>query len=123
MNIINRMKYKNFVHDYSSEADSALEIIGKMTCPECKALSLREITLGPGKKIKSHMHPHHEEVYFLLFGLATMMVGEESVEIRRNDAILIPAGTAHSIENTGNNESIILEIGPSCQWAESTTSA
>ncbi len=62
-------------------------------------LLTRCFTLGPGGSIPCHRHPDLEHQQVILDGeMVVRLDGRETVA-RRGDALLIPAGVAHSYEN------------------------
>lgn len=64
--------------------------------------SLAEARLAPGQKTVRHQHGQTEEIYHILSGIGLMYWGDEQFPVQPGDSILIPPGTAHCIENTGN---------------------
>ncbi len=70
--------------------------------------SFAEATLEPDEATHRHYHRVAEEIYFVLKGSGRMEVDGESRVIRPGDAILIPAGAWHALENNGNSELRIL---------------
>jgi mannose-6-phosphate isomerase-like protein (cupin superfamily) len=66
-------------------------------------------TLEKGKAIESHVDPM-EEIYFIMSGEGEMTVGEDTRHVVPGDAIWIPAGSAHSLLNTGQNVCFILVV-------------
>ena len=66
-------------------------------------------TLEKGKKIESHVDPM-EEIYFIMSGEGEMTVGDDTRHVVRGDAIWIPAGSAHSLLNTGKGVCFILVV-------------
>jgi mannose-6-phosphate isomerase-like protein (cupin superfamily) len=73
---------------------------------------LASATLEPGRKIESHVDPM-EEIYFIMSGQGEMSVDNESRQIDPGDAIWIPAGSPHSLENTGEELLFILVVASS----------
>jgi quercetin dioxygenase-like cupin family protein len=63
--------------------------------------------LKPGNEIESHIDPY-EEVYYLLQGQGVMKVGDEQQKVSAGDAIWLPYGLPHSLENDGDEDCIIL---------------
>jgi mannose-6-phosphate isomerase-like protein (cupin superfamily) len=63
--------------------------------------SLAEARLAPGVKTTPHYHPQTEEIYYILSGTGRMQIGEEIAQVTVGDAIAIPPGATHSIENIG----------------------
>jgi mannose-6-phosphate isomerase-like protein (cupin superfamily) len=63
--------------------------------------SLAEEVLPPGCAVATHHHRELEEIYYILSGSGRMTVGEETCEVRSGDAIYVPRGHRHTLENTG----------------------
>jgi mannose-6-phosphate isomerase-like protein (cupin superfamily) len=63
--------------------------------------SLAEAMVPPLTSTDAHYHPVSEEIYFILEGTATMFLGEQSFLVRPGDAIAIPPGIVHRLDNTG----------------------
>lgn len=76
---------------------------------------LREIgflaiaSLTRGKTIETHTDPM-EEIYFVLSGEGEMSVDEETKHVRPGDATWIPAGSAHSLSNSSEEDLLILVV-------------
>lgn len=64
--------------------------------------SLAEARLNPGGQTAPHYHPNTEEIYYILEGQARMQIGDEVRMVGPGDAIAIPCGAVHTIENTSN---------------------
>ena len=69
-----------------------------------QAQSLAEATLEPDEATQRHVHRASEEIYFVLKGSGRMEVDGETRMIRPGDAVLIPAGAWHTLENNGSSE-------------------
>jgi mannose-6-phosphate isomerase-like protein (cupin superfamily) len=54
-----------------------------------------------------------EEIYFVLSGEGEMSVDEETRHVRPGDATWIPAGSAHSLTNSGEGDLLILVVASS----------
>ena len=61
--------------------------------------SLAEARLPPGKQTTPHFHPATEEIYYILEGRGRMQIGDEVRLVGPGDAIAIPPGAIHTIEN------------------------
>ena len=70
--------------------------------------SLAEATLEPDQATQRHQHRVTEEIYFVLKGSGRMEVDGATHIVRPGDAILIPAGAWHWLENNGTSELRIL---------------
>jgi mannose-6-phosphate isomerase-like protein (cupin superfamily) len=72
------------------------------------AQSLAEASLEPGQATERHYHERSEEIYFVTKGSGELEVDGEMRRISRGDAILIPPGARHTLENDGTSELTIL---------------
>ncbi len=70
--------------------------------------SLAEAIVSPGQSTAPHYHRKSEEIYYILHGQGTMLLAEQELSVTRGDAVLIPAGTRHSICNSGENDLVFL---------------
>lgn len=70
--------------------------------------SLAEARVAPGQRTAAHYHPQTEEIYYLLHGSGRMRIDEEVVDVAVGDAIAIPPGAIHTIENTGTGTLLFL---------------
>jgi mannose-6-phosphate isomerase-like protein (cupin superfamily) len=70
--------------------------------------SLAEATLEPDQATERHYHRTTEEIYFVLKGSGRMEVDGDTRTVRRGDAVLIPPGAWHTLENNGSSELRIL---------------
>jgi mannose-6-phosphate isomerase-like protein (cupin superfamily) len=82
-------------------------ILDRRTLQEIGFLAIA--TLAPGKEIEAHVDPM-EEIYFIASGSGEMRVDEERRPVGPGDAIWIPAGSAHSLVNDGDQECTILVV-------------
>jgi mannose-6-phosphate isomerase-like protein (cupin superfamily) len=72
------------------------------------AQSLAEATLEPDQATERHYHRIAEEIYFVLKGSGRMEVDGDTRTVRPGDAVLIPPGAWHTLENNGSSELRIL---------------
>ena len=70
--------------------------------------SLAEATLEVEQATERHYHRLTEEIYFVLKGQGKLEVDGETTHVRPGDAVLIPAGAWHQLENNGTSELRIL---------------
>jgi mannose-6-phosphate isomerase-like protein (cupin superfamily) len=70
--------------------------------------SLAEATLEVEQATERHYHRVTEEIYFVLKGQGRMEVDGDVAHVRPGDAVLIPAGAWHQLENNGTSELRIL---------------
>ena len=63
-------------------------------------VSLLFVDAPPGKGPLLHRHPY-EELILVLDGEATFVLGDEELEARTGDIVIVPANEPHSFVNTG----------------------
>ena len=61
---------------------------------------------GPGP----HAHEANEELFYVLEGTMTFLVGTESIEAPRGSFLRIPAGTTHDFENRSDGRAGALNV-------------
>lgn len=83
------------------------------TTSQITQCSLAEETLPPGCAVTPHRHRQIEEIYYIVSGRGLMTVGEETREVGAGDAVYIPRGHRHTLDNTGDDPiKLILVCGP-----------
>ena len=75
----------------------------------------------PGGGPKLHRHPY-EEVFIVQEGTATFTAGDETVEVKGGQVIVVPAGVAHKFVNSGEERLRQVDIHASdrfvTEWLE-----
>lgn len=66
--------------------------------------SLAEATLEVEQATERHYHRVAQEIYFVLKGQGKLEIDGELTYVRPGDAVLIPAGAFHQLENNGTSE-------------------
>ena len=61
----------------------------------------------PGKAGEVHMDAY-EEIYYLLQGKGIITVGDERREVKAGDAIWLPHGVPHGLENNGEEDLVMV---------------
>ena len=70
--------------------------------------SLAEAVVAPGQETITHRHIRSEEIYHISRGSGSIVVGQERRDVQAGDTVAIPAGTYHSVRNTGDSDLVIL---------------
>lgn len=65
-------------------------------------LQLVLMTLNPGDEIGTETHKGNDQFFRVEKGRGEAWIDGKCTKIRRDDAILVPAGATHNIVNTGN---------------------
>ncbi len=66
--------------------------------------------LEPKKQLDIHTHIDGEEFYFFLEGTGQMLVGEEWLPVTKDDFVIVPAATNHSVKNNTDKNLVFLTI-------------
>ncbi len=70
----------------------------------------------PGSGPKLHKHPY-EEVFVVQEGSVTFTAGEEVIEARGGQVVVVPAGVPHKFVNAGAGRLRQIDIHPSERFA------
>jgi|Deesub1362A_J573_1020465.scaffolds.fasta_scaffold00051_133 mannose-6-phosphate isomerase-like protein (cupin superfamily) len=104
MKVVNRNKIRAFI----TKDKSLIREILHPKNSEVKNQSLAEAIVKPGGSTLPHKHIRSEEIYYILEGRGRVTVGEETAVVSEFDAILIPPGMIHYIENIGDKDLVFL---------------
>jgi len=104
LEVVNRSTSEPFITKDGSEIRSILDRTNSAVANQ----SLAEATLPPGAMTAPHLHPHTEEIYYVLRGAGLMTLGAERRAVGMGDGILIPPGTSHTIQNLGQDPLVFL---------------
>lgn len=55
--------------------------------------------LKAGMSTRGHSHAGQEEVYYFVSGSGRMELGDELLDVKENDVVLIPDGAFHRVHN------------------------
>jgi mannose-6-phosphate isomerase-like protein (cupin superfamily) len=70
--------------------------------------SLAEAVVPAGGETIEHLHRRSEEIYRFVSGRGRIRVGGEEGEVEAGDSVLIAAGIAHKLWNTGPEPLVLL---------------
>lgn len=59
-------------------------------------------TLAAGERVREHRHPYSEEFIYVTGGAVMVMAGDEEIEVRAGEAVMIPKDTRHKLRNAGS---------------------
>jgi mannose-6-phosphate isomerase len=71
---------------------------------------VKRIVVYPGKRLSLQRHRRRTEHWFLLAGEAIVTLDGRELPIRKGEAIDIPRGAAHRLQNTGPTEAAFIEV-------------
>jgi mannose-6-phosphate isomerase-like protein (cupin superfamily) len=85
------------------------------------AVSVIVVDAPPGGGPKLHRHPY-EEVFVIQDGTATFTAGDETIEVKAGQLVVVPAGVPHRFVNQGPNRLRQIDIHASdrfvTEWLE-----
>jgi mannose-6-phosphate isomerase len=64
----------------------------------------------PGKRLSYQKHSQRAEHWFIVEGTAKVTLNDEEIAVRAGEAIDIPIGAAHRIENPGDENLVFIEV-------------
>ena len=85
------------------------EVVLKATGAETGgAAAFLEAASAPGARLAPHVHPHSDEVCYVLEGRVRFRVGEHTVEAPAGAFVFVPRGTVHAAETVGAGPTRVL---------------
>jgi mannose-6-phosphate isomerase-like protein (cupin superfamily) len=70
-----------------------------------------ELTVGSGGMSAIVSYPGEEQLYFIEEGHATLQYGDESVPVKKNDFMYLPAGIRHGLANSSDAPARVIVMG------------
>jgi len=77
---------------------------------EAPNFKVKRIEVLPGKRLSYQKHSQRAEHWFVVEGSAKVTLDGKQITIRAGEAIDIPIGSAHRVENPGDNNLIFIEV-------------
>lgn len=71
---------------------------------------VKRIVVYPGKRLSLQRHQKRKEHWYILSGKARVTRDQEQVFLSPGEAVDIPQGALHRIENVGSNDVLFIEI-------------
>ena len=71
---------------------------------------VKRITVKPGARLSLQFHRGRDEHWIIVAGQARVTRGSEVLDLGVNQAVFIPNGTHHRIENTGTTDLVFVEV-------------
>ena len=62
------------------------------------------MSIPPKEDIGSETHPGTDQMLFIVGGTGKAVVNNESVEVKENDVVFVPAGSRHNLINIGHED-------------------
>jgi mannose-6-phosphate isomerase len=77
---------------------------------DAPTFKVKRIQVLPGKRLSYQKHSQRAEHWFVVEGTAKVTLDGNEITIRTGEAIDIPVGAAHRVENPGNEDLIFIEV-------------
>jgi quercetin dioxygenase-like cupin family protein len=105
------VKHANDVEamDVAAGKDTTIQVL--ISSREGPNFALRRFTMQPGGGMPRHTNTVEHEQY-VLRGMATITIGDETHHVQVGDVVFIPEGVIHSYQNTGQEPFEFLCIIP-----------
>lgn len=69
---------------------------------------VKRLEVLPGKRLSYQRHSRRSEHWFVVRGTAKVTLNDSEILVRSGEAIDVPVGTAHRIENEPDGEKLVL---------------
>jgi mannose-6-phosphate isomerase len=77
---------------------------------EAPNFKVKRIEVLPGKRLSYQKHSQRAEHWFVVAGTARVTLDGSEIIVRTGEAIDIPIGSAHRVENPGDDDLIFIEV-------------
>jgi mannose-6-phosphate isomerase len=77
---------------------------------EKPGFKVKRIVVNPGGRLSLQSHKHRAEHWTVVEGVATVTVDTQVMNLKRGEAVDIPLGAKHRLENLGTAEMAIIEV-------------
>jgi mannose-6-phosphate isomerase len=77
---------------------------------EAEGFKVKTIEVRPGQRLSYQVHSRRSEHWFVVGGEGVVTLDGNSIDVRRGDAVDVPLGTAHRIQNTGHGPLEFVEV-------------
>jgi mannose-6-phosphate isomerase len=71
---------------------------------------IKMIVVHPDRKLSLQRHRHRSEHWYIVQGKATVRKDESEIPVQAGSTLEIPQGSWHRISNTGETDTVILEV-------------
>ena len=77
---------------------------------EDRNFKVKRIDVLPGQRLSYQKHSQRAEHWFVVAGTAKVTLDGRQIIVRTGEAIDIPVGTAHRVENPADDDLIFIEV-------------
>ena len=77
---------------------------------EDRGFKVKRIEVLPGKRLSYQKHAQRAEHWFVVEGTAKVTLDDKEITVRAGEAIDIPIGAAHRVENPDEENLVFIEV-------------
>lgn len=77
---------------------------------EDRGFKVKRIEVLPGKRLSYQKHAQRAEHWFVVEGTAKVTLDDKEITVRAGEAIDIPIGAAHRVENPDERNLVFIEV-------------
>jgi len=77
---------------------------------EDRGFKVKRIEVLPGKRLSYQKHAQRAEHWFVVEGTAKVTLDDREITVRAGEAIDIPIGAAHRVENPDDGNLVFIEV-------------
>jgi len=77
---------------------------------EDRGFKVKRIEVLPGKRLSYQKHAQRAEHWFVVEGTAKVTLDDKEITVRAGEAIDIPIGAAHRVENPDEGNLVFIEV-------------
>lgn len=77
---------------------------------ESDSFKVKTIVVTAGKRLSYQRHARRSEHWFVVKGHGTVTLDGEDITVGPGEAVDVPTGTCHRIENSGSEDLIFVEV-------------
>lgn len=97
---------------------AAEPVASRAVLAEGRRFRVRALTLAPGEATALHSHLHRSEHWVVVEGTAEITLGLRSRLVGEGEAIHIPLGQPHRLENPGRLPVTLIAVATGCYLGE-----
>lgn len=71
---------------------------------------VKRLVITPGRRLSYQRHSRRAEHWFIVSGEAVVTREGSELRVRAGDAVDIPLGAAHRVENVGGEDVVLIEV-------------
>jgi mannose-6-phosphate isomerase len=77
---------------------------------EAENFKVKTLEVHPGQRLSYQRHSRRSEHWFVVGGAGVVTLDGKTIDVRRGDAVDVPLGTPHRIQNIGTVPLVIVEV-------------